>query len=248
MNKHQILGEKLRVLYPNATNFLYYPKNHTVLILQLLYKEPVKVVGMYKKGYNTIYKDNKFTLSSDSHIYDVSKIDILSFLHRVYTSYHYIYFQPDRTIPTLFSSTEYTVYQLDKAIAIMERVSDDNFNMESFQTIESDILAQTEEEMHSCGNTACFAGHVAISKEFFLDGGKITPYNSPEFLGSIDDKAISKWLKITQHEANSLVYGKIDESTEYEEFSTYYMKPWYVVNKHDVITKLQELKEKYKNI
>lgn len=51
---------------------------------------------------------------------------------------------------------------INKAIAVMKRAK--NLQMTAWQN--SSKIAQTEEELHTCGNSACFAGYIAISPEF----------------------------------------------------------------------------------
>lgn len=153
-----------------------------------------------------------------------------------------------------------TLIQLDKAIAIMKRAK--NLNMKEWQKPNYDHseiprIVSTEEELHACGNTACFAGYVAISPEFKADGGRIGRGGAP-VLSPIEPRptafqvpeVIAQWLGITVKEADSLVYGDIyaetDESTDdMTAKSHYYQKEWLKVEPQDVIEKLEELKVKY---
>ena len=65
--------------------------------------------------------------------------------------------------------------QLDKAIAIMRRAN--NLNMKEYQMsslgkhLRYNEICTSENSLHRCGNTACFAGYVAISTEFKNDDG-----------------------------------------------------------------------------
>lgn len=147
-----------------------------------------------------------------------------------------------------------TVKQLDKAIKIMKRAKG-KIDMDWFQHGDSN-LCTTEKELHACGNTACFAGYVALSKEFHADGGSIyMDGKSPEFKGLNQELAIAEWLHISHEEATDLVYGDtihpgvFNETTgEAEYHSKYYNKNFHKVTEKDVISKLQELKLKYSGV
>lgn len=122
-----------------------------------------------------------------------------------------------------------------KAIAIMERARPDNFDMGSWQCRAGldDYVARTEKELHACGNTACFAGYVALSPEFHEDGGRINPDGAP-FLPRCDagPSTIAKWLGVSIDIATGLT--SCDNGS-------FYPVPWYAVKPQHVIAKLKEL-------
>jgi len=137
---------------------------------------------------------------------------------------------------------EYTIAQLTKAIAIMVRQR--GHNSVCMVNWQSGIpSAQSVRKLHMCGNTACFAGHVAISKEFKQDGGILTACGAPTFCGFTGSGAIRLWLGISANEANNLVYGQpLDEPVH---ISPYYQKVWKEVDEEDVIAALRKLRKLY---
>ena len=59
--------------------------------------------------------------------------------------------------------------RIQAAIAMMKRAIPRYFDMTDWQNERPGHIieiAQTESELHTCGNTACFAGHLALSPEF----------------------------------------------------------------------------------
>lgn len=136
------------------------------------------------------------------------------------------------------------VQRIKTAIAIMQRAAArDSVYMPCYQSgadgmPDSAQEARTEAEFHTCGNKACFAGHVAISPEFQADGGECNASGLPIFNGYSGACAISEWLGIPNRVADSLVLGDVGYD---EESSKYYHKSFYEVNAHDVIDKLEQL-------
>ena len=102
---------------------------------------------------------------------------------------------------------------VNKAIAVMERVKarGDDLDMCVWQQRRrpangnSRMLKTAEEELHTCGTSACFAGWVAVSPEFKEDGGYAHPLDGAPRIGVADDQyAIAKWLGISGKEAGIL--------------------------------------------
>lgn len=83
--------------------------------------------------------------------------------------------------------------RLNQAIAIMERAG--KVSMGTWQGGNTHECAKEEEELHKCGNTACFAGWVAVSPEFQAAGGRVGTSGWPRFSLSIGSNAINRWLE-----------------------------------------------------
>lgn len=141
------------------------------------------------------------------------------------------------------------IEHMNSAIAIMLRAKEHNsIYMDFWQRKKSGQVVFTESELHACGNTACFAGHVAISDEFQKAGGTVCRYNGRPILGTYHgEEALSLWLGITYEEADSLVQGDLSRTEEGKVYSDYYNKLWYDVTADDVLIKLYELKQAYEN-
>lgn len=141
------------------------------------------------------------------------------------------------------------IENMNSAIAIMIRAKEHNsIDMDFWQKKNADKVVTTETELHACGNTACFAGHVAVSPEFKLSGGTACRLNgSPEFDRGRGHEAIQFWLEITEGEAECLVYGALESTDTGESYSHYYNKLWNEVTADDVLVKLYELKQAYEN-
>ena len=100
------------------------------------------------------------------------------------------------------------IENIDKAIAVMTRVKDrgDNINMDAWQENFDDHFCATEDELHSCGTAACFAGWVAVSPEFEDSGGSLNWDGSPRLGKFHDTEAIAAWLGIPSRDANALCW------------------------------------------
>lgn len=145
------------------------------------------------------------------------------------------------------------IENMNSAIALMLRAKEHNSINMAFWQLQSKAsnkarptIVLTEAELHACGNTACFAGYVAISEEFQKAGGTAClSTGTPALGGSKGEEAIALWLGITYKEADSLVFGdpyRLDLDNAY---SDYYKKLWYEVTADDVLVKLYELKQAY---
>lgn len=83
--------------------------------------------------------------------------------------------------------------RLNQAIAIMGRAG--KVRMGTWQGVNALECATGEDELHQCGNSACFAGWVAVSPEFQAVGGRVGISGWPCFDGVIGSNAINRWLK-----------------------------------------------------
>ncbi|MNY11691.1 hypothetical protein D3C86_1447330 [compost metagenome] len=121
-------------------------------------------------------------------------------------------------------------------------------------------LVLTEEDMlasnHVCGNSACFAGWIALSPEFRADGGTVASTGAPYFNGLLPIhcysgwEAISKWLGLESDAGRRFVKNLVlgdcecrDDLDHYVDYSNFYNKPWADVDKEDVLMKLRILRE-----
>lgn len=84
--------------------------------------------------------------------------------------------------------------RLEQAINIMKRAG--KVDMNCWQGAYQANIKQTEQEMHSCGNSACFAGWLAVSPEFRTAGGTINTLGVPVYQGKTGPDAILKWLDL----------------------------------------------------
>ncbi len=116
------------------------------------------------------------------------------------------------------------------AINIMERAG--KVDMYDWQNIHEGVSASTEEELHTCGTAACFAGWVAVSPEFKAFGGRVCKVGAPLGpTGSYGEVAIGEYLGIDRKLAEKLTF--IDGGYEL------YGKRVEDVTKEDVIEKLK---------
>lgn len=99
------------------------------------------------------------------------------------------------------------------AINIMKRAG--NINMGSWQQVYSGDkfigIKDDEEDLHTCGTGACFAGWVAVSPEFKEAGGYPNPRSGTPVIEDPDDvaicdgaDAIGYWLDIDLDVAEAL--------------------------------------------
>lgn len=106
------------------------------------------------------------------------------------------------------------IERIKAAIKMMESAR--SLNMRIYQGGDSTNFATTIEELHECGNTACFAGYLAISPEFQAAGGRmradsgtpVFPNPDPEdtrFLYNAE--AVAAYLEIPESIADALVFG-----------------------------------------
>ena len=107
-------------------------------------------------------------------------------------------------------------------------------------------FAETVEEFHACGNTACLAGHIALSPVFQAIGGKVNQRDGSPLLKTVDkdgspllkteERAVALFFDISVELANKLCLPPFltDEDPFYPvEFED--------VQPHHVIDKLQQI-------
>lgn len=137
---------------------------------------------------------------------------------------------------------------LDDAINIMRRVKErgSKVRMTHYQHCESTFGA-TEAEVHACGNSACFAGWVAVSPEWREFGGSINTMLGhpvlPDRRSMTVRQIIGHWLGISEKMAEFLVFGSC-EGDGPNAYSTFYRKRWGDVGADDVIAALTDIREK----
>lgn len=93
--------------------------------------------------------------------------------------------------------------RLEQAIAVMKRAG--KVDMGSWQGCGAGIQ-RTEAELHTCGNTACFAGWLAVSPEFQEAGGKVGPVSgTPTFKGETGTQAVIEWLEAVDEQSSDIL-------------------------------------------
>lgn len=101
------------------------------------------------------------------------------------------------------------VGNINKAIAVMERVRDREykFDITLFQEVDGgEGLKETEEELHACGGAACFSGWLAVSEEWRADGGFSSPLGAA-LMGEEDDlNSISRWFGVKKGAVEGIIY------------------------------------------
>ena len=126
--------------------------------------------------------------------------------------------------------------RIQSAIAMMKRVTHRYFDMTNWQNeLYGHIkqIAQTESELHTCGNTACFAGHLALSPEFQDAGGLVSKIGAPIFNGVRFVEAVAEYFDIPYELAGDLTLPDRDfYPVRFED-----VKPKHVIEK---LTKLVE--------
>lgn len=138
---------------------------------------------------------------------------------------------------------------LDDSINIMKRVKDrgSKVRMTYFQRGEQGTFGTTEAEVHACGNSACFAGWVAVSPEWREFGGSInTMLGYPVLPGRRSmtvKQTMAHWLGTSENMAESLVFGGCEGDSP-DSYSTFYAKRWSDVGADDVIRALTDIREK----
>ena len=135
------------------------------------------------------------------------------------------------------------------AISIMQRAAmRDCISMVAYQRGRSrgdidahEVIATTEEQLHRRGNTACFAGYVAVSREWAAAGNTISEDGEPVLAGdkagaTSSSEAIAEWLGISHDLARGLVFGS---RTWRQNHVMFYDVPFSEVKAEDVIAKLE---------
>lgn len=149
--------------------------------------------------------------------------------------------------------------RLEQAIAVMKRAG--KVDMRAWQdfAMRQDIR-HTEKELHACGNTACFAGWLAVSPEFQAAGGGLVENTGmPEYRQLRGSAAVIGWLEAEGPKAqalNLLIEGwgslafdtvKLLQSKgfrlEVEETLTATLVDWSYFKAQDVIKFLEALRD-----
>lgn len=133
---------------------------------------------------------------------------------------------------------------VEAAIRIMQQA--ENLDMTWFQNANISggfrYATHSIDELHACGNSACFAGYVALSKEFQDDGGGVLAGGRPVYRRGSNSihghSAIAEFLGISDELATLLVYGEPDDA-EGPEDEAFYGKSFESVTPEDVIEKLE---------
>lgn len=155
---------------------------------------------------------------------------------------------------------------MQHAIAVMKRAAAANaINMEMFQTLSASnanqfqTYASNEQQLHKCGNKACFAGYLALSEEFRTlqpEGyyGTVSGSGFPQIIHidsgkmfSQSDAAIGQWLGIDAQLIEFLIFDKFDKSSVSLRGSSpqyLYQKDWKEVTGEDIVTVLESILEK----
>ena len=124
--------------------------------------------------------------------------------------------------------------RIQSAIAMMKRVTHRYFDMTNWQNEPHGHIiqiAQTESKLHACGNTACFAGHLALSPEFQDAGGLVSKIGAPIFNGVRFVEAVAEYFDIPYELAGDLTLPDRDfYPVDYED-----VKPEHVIEKLEMI-------------
>ena len=103
--------------------------------------------------------------------------------------------------------------RIQDAITMMNDVTNRHFDMANWQNEPHGHIiqiAQTESELHGCGNTACFAGHLALSPEFQKAGGSVSKTGAPIFNDLLEASAVAEYFGITYEMARDLTLPSRD--------------------------------------
>ncbi|AAS89637.1 p51 [Pseudomonas phage PaP2] len=121
------------------------------------------------------------------------------------------------------------------AIQVMERAT--NLDMRSWQAdsrnayLAPPIMALSIDDLHACGNTACFAGYLAISG---IPGWSISAFQKPKYKEHLNESAVKNFLEISNDLAYALVYGEYTIG----DWDTFYPVPFSKITPDHVIEKL----------
>jgi len=124
--------------------------------------------------------------------------------------------------------------RIQAAIAMMKDVTHRHFNMTGWQNKDHSYvsrIAQTESELHACGNTACFGGLLALSPEFQDAGGLISETGAPIFNDLLEASAVAEYFDIPYELAGKLTLNYINfYPVDFED-----VKPEHVIEKLEMI-------------
>jgi len=124
--------------------------------------------------------------------------------------------------------------RIQSAIAMMKDVTHRHFDMANWQNEPHGHIiqiAQTESELHACGNTACFAGHLALAPEFQKAGGSVSKTGAPVFNGLLEASAVAEYFDITYKLAGKFTLDYLHfYPVDFED-----VKPEHVIEKLEMI-------------
>ena len=124
--------------------------------------------------------------------------------------------------------------RIQDAITMMKRAIPRYFDMTNWQNKGNSYvprIAQTESELHACGNTACFAGHLALSHEFQDAGGLVSETGAPIFNDLLEASAVAEYFDIPYELARDLTLPNKDfYPVDFED-----VKPEHVIEKLEMI-------------
>ena len=124
--------------------------------------------------------------------------------------------------------------RIQSAIAMMKDVTHRHFDMANWQNEPHGHIiqiAQTESELQGCGNTACFAGHLALSPEFKKAGGLAYGTGAPKFNNFSGSFAVAEYFDIPYELARDLTLsGRDFYPVRFED-----VKPEHVIEKLEMI-------------
>ena len=124
--------------------------------------------------------------------------------------------------------------RIQDAITMMKDVTHRYFDMTNWQNEPPGHIiqvAQTESELHACGNTACFAGHLALSPEFQKAGGSVNKMGAPVFNGVRYAEAVAEYFDITYKLAGKFTLDYLHfYPVDFED-----VKPEHVIEKLEMI-------------
>ena len=124
--------------------------------------------------------------------------------------------------------------RIQDAITMMNDVTHRHFDMANWQNEPHGHIiqiAQTESELHACGNTACFAGHLALAPEFQKAGGSVSITGAPSFNGLLEASAVAEYFDITYKLAGKLTLDYLHfYPVDFED-----VKPEHVIEKLEMI-------------
>lgn len=119
--------------------------------------------------------------------------------------------------------------RIQQCIEMMRDARSLDMGMFQYETF---ALAESIDELHSCGNTACFAGYLALSEPFKAAGGQ-SFHGEPVILHKGEklsaEDAVAYYLDIDRELAEAIVYGDSDEYDELYPVRFKEVKPKHVI-------------------
>lgn len=112
------------------------------------------------------------------------------------------------------------VQRIQAAIEMMKVAKSlDMCRWQDFTSSGNDSVSKSIEELHRCGNTACFAGYLAISEEFKAAGGRVCEESGSPMIDEHDTptSAIAHYFELGSTECNSVPCNAV-QSIIYSEF------------------------------